>query len=188
MPATPSAPSLETPPEQQRPRPEDPQIDQADLPPMPKVTNVRAEVILPPKQPAEQQKRTPPPSPPPTPPAAAAQDTSAAPVQGNPTQGVATLEQTYDAQIVARIERKKRYPAQAMQQRIEDTVYLRLVIDRKGQITQADIVRSRKHALLDEAVRDLAQRVNPLPPMPQGLPGNSYTVTVPINFYINRRR
>ncbi|WP_189338421.1 energy transducer TonB [Sphingobium sp. SCG-1] len=187
MPSAPAAPPHQTPPEPEKPKPvEQTKTEKLDLPPMPKVPNVKADVTIPPKEtpPTPPKQRAAAPAAAPAAPAKAA----AAPVQGTPIQGIASIEQTYDAQIVARLERRKRYPSAAMQQRMEDIVYLHMVIGRDGHIVSSDIVRSRRFPVLDDAVRELVKRVDPLPKMPKGLPGDTYTVTVPIDFFINRAR
>lgn len=188
MPAAPSAPSHQTPPEPAKPSPEPvPAIERRELPPVPKLPNVKAAVVIPPKVFTPPQPTTPPPPPTPAQQAAPAR-TVAAPVQGTPTQGVTNAQQSYDAQIVSRLERKKRFPAEAMRQGLEDVVYVRMVIDRSGRITSSEIARSKHISMLDDAVRDLVRRVNPLPAIPKEIAGNSYTVTVPIDFFINRSR
>ena len=186
MPAAPVAPAHETPPQPDKPVPTPVnKVAKLDLPPIPNIPNVKAEVTIPQKE-AQPSTKAPPPPPPAA--QAAPARTAAAPVRNTPTQGVSTIQQSYDGQIVARLERRKRYPSNAMRQHMEDVVYLHMVIDRTGHIVSSDIVRSKRLPLLDGAVRDLVKRVDPLPPMPKGLPGDTYSVTVPINFFINRGR
>src|SRR5882757_1816 len=120
MPAAPPAPAHETPPEPQKPAPT-PKLEQQkqQLPEVPKNVDAVDPVTLPPKQ----QQATPPRQPSAPPPAAPTQQVAAAaaaPVQGQPTQGTPTARQNWEGLVLARLERKKRYPGEAMSAGQED--------------------------------------------------------------------
>lgn len=188
MPAAPPAPARETPPEPQKPAPT-PKLEQQkqQLPEVPKIVDAVNPVTLPPKQ----QQATPPRQPNAPPPAAPTQQiaaAAAAPVRGQPAQGAPTAQQNWEGLVLARLERKKRYPGEAMNAGQEDVVYLHIVIDRSGHVLQSEVVKSKHFRLLDDATRDLIKRAAPLPPLPASMTGDTYAFTVPIDFFIARPR
>ncbi|MDF0542916.1 TonB family protein [Sphingobium sp. H39-3-25] len=188
MPSAPANPAHETPPEPQEPQDRPDQLmPKPDTPPVPQIPQVKADVTLPTEAPPPPKRAAPPPPPPPAAQAAPAK-AAAAPVQGTPTQGASTVEQNYNAQILAKLESRKRYPSEARQGRVEDVIHVRIVIDRNGHVTTSEITRSRHYAVLDEAVKDLIRRVDPFPKMPKAISGDNYIVTVPIDFFMQHRR
>ena len=64
-------------------------------------------------------------------------------------------------------------------------VYVRLVIDGTGRLTEAQVVRSRGYALLDQEVISLAHRSSPYP-APPAKEGDPAIVVVPVEFFITR--
>jgi protein TonB len=58
----------------------------------------------------------------------------------------------WQAQLVAWIEKYKRYPRVAQEQRQQGVVYLRFAIDRQGRVTSSQINRSSGFELLDDEV------------------------------------
>ena len=89
---------------------------------------------------------------------------------------------SWQAQLVGWLERNKRYPRLAQEQRQEGTVYLRFAIDRQGRVLSSQIERGSGYALLDEEVLALIQRAQPLPAPPAEVLGARIELTVPIQF------
>lgn len=120
----------------------------------------------------------------------------AAPVQPVGVKAVAPLEapsvntartgvqETWETQVLAHLERMKRYPATARLRRQEDVVYVRFSVDRQGAVSGGRIVRSQGFPLLDEEVLNLLKRAAPLPPMPNELPGERVEMLVPVEFFM----
>jgi periplasmic protein TonB len=107
----------------------------------------------------------------------------AAPEQGAFTPSDAKALQSWQKQIVALLERNKRYPpaAQARRQQGVTQVFFRL--DRQGRVIDSRVVRSSGVGLLDEEAMALIRRAQPFPPWPVGqLTGERVDLTVPIRF------
>ncbi|MBN2885731.1 MAG: energy transducer TonB [Chromatiaceae bacterium] len=88
----------------------------------------------------------------------------------------------YHGQLVAWLNRHKRYPTRAQRLRQEGTVVVRFTIDKSGQVLSHQIVTSSGHPLLDQEVQALLGRASPLPAMPAALSQSRLTLTVPIRF------
>jgi periplasmic protein TonB len=82
--------------------------------------------------------------------------------------------------LLARLERSKRYPAQARGD--HGVSLLAFSIDRQGGVHRARIARSSGSALLDEETLALLQRALPLPSPPPQMRGAQIAVTVPIRY------
>jgi len=101
--------------------------------------------------------------------------------------GVLTPEEArWEGQIVARIEKRRRYPKSALAAGIEDNVLLRLVLDREGKLVRAEVVRSAGYSALNAEVLALAKRAQPYPRPPSTVRGLSVTLLVPVEFVIKK--
>jgi protein TonB len=87
----------------------------------------------------------------------------------------------WQSQLMAHLERRKRYPSTARARREEGMVQVRFTIDAGGNVLSAKIVRSSGHASLDEAVLAMMSRASPVPAPPPGAPR---TITAPVRFSI----
>ena len=116
------------------------------------------------------------------------EDKSAAPVEGRNSAPPSNAEQAWEGRLLARLERNKRYPAAAQSSGQQDTVFLRLVIDRKGRLLDASLVKSGGFSLLDRETLDLARRASPYPAPPDSVEGTRIVRVVPVEFYIKKRR
>jgi len=107
-----------------------------------------------------------------------------------PTAGAATtdsnLPQTWESLLLAKLEHNKRYPSSAQANHQEDVVYVRMVINSAGRLTEANVVRSRGFTLLDQEVLSLARRAGPYP-APPATEGDPAVVVVPVEFFLARR-
>ncbi|AQR63439.1 hypothetical protein BZG35_08610 [Brevundimonas sp. LM2] len=194
-PSAPPLPDRETPPgpEQQEsaPKPK-PQPDR--LPPIPTISlPVKAAVVLPARQERPEEERpedeeraeaTTAPAAVPAPPS----EQVAAPAVGRSAAAPSNAEQAWEARVLAQLERNKRYPAAAQRAGQEDVVYVRLTLDRSGRVLDARVRRSRGYAALDGEVLALARRASPLPAPPAEIEGDRITLTVPVEFFLSRRR
>ncbi len=91
---------------------------------------------------------------------------------------------SWKSQLVARLERYKRYPAQAQSRGEQGVAQLAFSIDRSGAVHHARILRSSGSSLLDEATLDLVDRAAPLPPPPPEISGAQIAIVVPIHYGI----
>ncbi|MEE4453020.1 energy transducer TonB [Novosphingobium resinovorum] len=91
--------------------------------------------------------------------------------------------QSWEARLLAHLEKYRRYPPAARARRDEGTVFVRFRMDRAGKVLAADLVRSSGAALLDRAALDTIRRAQPLPAIPDERPA-PLELTVPVEFYI----
>ncbi len=106
-----------------------------------------------------------------------------APVPGASARDPRALP-NWTSQLVARLERHKRYPAAAQARGEHGVAQLAFSVDRGGRVHNARIVRSSGSALLDRATLALVRRAQPLPPPPAAIPGARIPVVVPIRYRI----
>jgi protein TonB len=87
---------------------------------------------------------------------------------------------TWRSELVARLERSKRYPPDAHGD--EGVALLAFSVDHHGDVHGARIARSSGSAALDRETLSLLTRARPLPPPPAELAGARIAVTVPIRY------
>lgn len=193
--AAPPSPARETPPgpEQQEQQPA-PKRPLKDLPNIPTPTvPVKAEVVVPiredrPREDVQDEARrvevttapTSVPAPPSTRPTA--------PAVGRSSNPPSNAEQAWEGLVLAQLERNKRYPAAAQRAGMQDVVMVRLTLDRKGRVTDAKIRRSNGYGPLDTEVLALAKRASPLPAPPAEVEGDPLVLTVPVEFFMSKRK
>jgi len=90
--------------------------------------------------------------------------------------------QRWQSQVIAHINRNKRYPSSAQKRREEGVVQLQFVIDTAGNVQSSRIVRSSGFAELDQATLEMIRRASPVPAPPADIGQSRITLTVPINF------
>jgi protein TonB len=159
---------VEEPPPEVKPAP-NPEV--AIQPPTPEVT------------PQPQEPR--PPAPTTSAPQAAPVETAAipaAPVQGQPTPKSSNAIPTWKTQIVALLERNKRYPPEAQSRREHGVAQIFFSLDRMGRVIDSRVVRSSGAQALDEEALALLHRAQPFPAPPAELSGPHVDLTVPIRF------
>ncbi len=88
----------------------------------------------------------------------------------------------WKSQLVARLERHKRYPSEAQSRGEDGVAQLAFSIDSSGGVHNARIVRSSGSSLLDRATLDLVQRAQPLPPPPPEMGNARIAIVVPIRY------
>src|SRR5450830_1646395 len=86
----------------------------------------------------------------------------------------------WKSQLVARLERYKRAPAEAPN--ASGIATLAFSVDRSGGVHRARIARSSGSNLLDAETLALVERAAPLPPPPTNVPGSLIAVEVPIRY------
>jgi protein TonB len=175
--------TVELPPE---PRPEKPLEKTVELPPEPQPEPVLT--VTPPPKPIEKevekkpkQKHASLASAPSTAERKAAR--AAAPAAGASSQNPNAVP-NWKSQLVAKLERSKRYPSEAQSRHEQGVVQLAFSIDRSGGIHNARIAHSSGSRLLDEATLALVEREAPLPPPPPEIARAEIPVVVPIRYNI----
>ena len=90
--------------------------------------------------------------------------------------------QKWQSQVIAHLNRMKKYPADARKRREEGVPRLQFTIDRAGRVVSARIIRSSGFPALDQAALDMINRASPVPAPPDSVPDSRITLTVPVNF------
>lgn len=121
-------------------------------------------------------------------PAAAPPEATAAAAPVTPSlppapQPVSAQQQSWEGQVLARLERFRSYPSIARAQRAQGVVYVRLRLNRGGQLLSATLEQSSGHASLDRAALATVMRANPLPAIPPELP-DEVALLVPIEYFL----
>src|SRR5262249_12645658 len=88
----------------------------------------------------------------------------------------------WKSQLVARLERYKRYPSEAQSRGEHGVAQLAFSVDRSGGVHNARIVRSSGSSILDRETLTLADRAQPLPPPPPEITGSQIPIVVPIRY------
>ncbi len=88
----------------------------------------------------------------------------------------------YITRLRAWLSRHKYYPEEARRARAEGTVRLYIAVDRYGQVLSYSIEGSAGNAALDRAAREMVERAEPLPAMPDATQRTRLELIVPVNF------
>ena len=94
---------------------------------------------------------------------------------------------TWRGILEAHLKRFHKYPRAAQRRNIEGTVLLHFRMTRDGKVLRYSVERTSDHDVLDEAALAMIERANPLPPLPDEVPGESIEIIVPANFNITDR-
>jgi TonB family protein len=93
---------------------------------------------------------------------------SAQEVRSAPRSGPSLSDWT--SQVIAILERNKRYPPRARSNHLQGSVHLAFATDRRGRVSSAHIDRSSRSAVLDAEALALVHRVSIPPPPAELLP------------------
>ena len=165
------------------PEPEKPLEKKLELPPDPKAEPLQA-VMPPPKveKPPEKkpkQKHASLPSAPSS--AETRSERAAAPMPGANSHNPNAMP-NWKSQLVAQLERNKRYPSEAQSRGEQGVAQLAFSVDRSGGVHNARIVRSSGSSALDQATLAMVERAAPLPPPPPEITGSQIPISVPIRY------
>jgi len=106
----------------------------------------------------------------------------AAPAQGRATPNTSNAVPTWKTQIVALLERNKRYPESAQSRHQQGIAQVFFSLNRQGRVIDSRMVRRSGTSALDEEALALLRRAQPFPPPPAELRGQRVDLTVPIRF------
>lgn len=107
-----------------------------------------------------------------------------APTQGAPNAKNSEAVVTWRTQLLALIEKNKRYPEAARSRREQGTAHVSFTLDRKGRVGGARVIQSSGASALDEEAIALLKRAEPFPVPPATLPGDVVVVRLPIRFAV----
>lgn len=92
---------------------------------------------------------------------------------------------TWEAQLLAHLEKYRRFPAAARARREQGIAHVRFLMNREGHVLSIEILRSSGSAALDRAALDTLRRAQPLPAIPPERP-SPLELTVPVEFFVRR--
>nr|WP_275446995.1 energy transducer TonB [Pseudoalteromonas sp. Of7M-16] len=92
------------------------------------------------------------------------------------------MTQNWQAELIAHLAKKKRYPKMARKRRQEATVMVRFTIDAQGQALDIEVVQASRYPLLNKEAKSVVKRAQPLPLPPEKMVNNK--VLVPVRFYL----
>jgi protein TonB len=94
--------------------------------------------------------------------------------------------QSWEARLLAHLERYRRFPARARAARQQGTVQIRFRMNRAGSVLSASVLRGSGFTTLDQAALDTLKRAQPLPTIPKDRP-DEIELTIPVEFYLSAR-
>jgi periplasmic protein TonB len=109
---------------------------------------------------------------------------SVAPAQGT-GESAQHIRATWQKQLVAHLDKHKRYPTQHSQKRAE--ILVSLALDRTGHVLSASIVKGSGDAAFDEAALAMVRKSDPVPPPPPVVADEGLNFTLPVNFHVKGR-
>ena len=87
---------------------------------------------------------------------------------------------TWQKELVAHLNKQKRYPSDRSNQGAE--IVVGFALDRTGHVLSASVVKSSGDASFDAAALAMVRRADPLPPPPPLVADEGLAFTVPVNF------
>ncbi|MCR2102074.1 energy transducer TonB [Campylobacter upsaliensis] len=103
-------------------------------------------------------------------------------VSGNAKEQV----KSYQALLMAHLTKFKKYPQEAIMQKQEGVVRIRVSIDENGNVLSKELKKSCPYAALNDEVLSLFKRASPLPKPPKEMlkNGNKISFVMPIDYNI----
>lgn len=178
---------LQPPPPPPPPEPEPEPVDEKLPEPPPKVEPV---VVL--TKPKPKPPRVKPPRPVERPPEPQEPERRSPPVQAAPAvappapspPASAGPPPSFQSQLLAHLQRHKRYPQAARLRRQQGVAQLRFTMDRDGKVIWYRLERGSGSELLDEEVTAMIERAQPLPRIPDDVPDKQLEFLVPVQFML----
>jgi protein TonB len=90
--------------------------------------------------------------------------------------------ENWQRDLVVHINKKKRYPQTARDQRQQGIVTVAFTMNRQGQLVSASVAKGTGYAPLDEAALDMLRRASPLPSPPDAMEGETFEFMIPVRF------
>ena len=115
-------------------------------------------------------------------PAAAARSEGRAGAGGHAQAGGTANTSSYQAEVLAHLQRYRVYPAEAKSHGITGTAMVRFALALSGSVISASLGRGSGAAILDEAALSMVRRASPFPPIPPGLGRSHMDFAAPIRF------
>ncbi len=111
-----------------------------------------------------------------------------APVAAAPQAGLDKSQrialERWQRKLVVHLNKFKRYPPEARAARKEGDVIISFMIDRFGRVIQQGVATGSGVASLDAAALAILERAGPLPAPPNEIDGNSFSLSLPIEYRV----
>jgi protein TonB len=91
---------------------------------------------------------------------------------------------TWQKELVAHLDKHKRYPAERRQKSAE--IYVRFTLDRLGHVLSTSIEKGSGDAAFDEAALAMVRRSDPVPVPPPLIADEGLSFTLPVIFRVNK--
>jgi TonB family protein len=108
-------------------------------------------------------------------------DRSVAPAQGT-GESARRMRATWQKELVAHLDKHKRYPAERSQKSAE--IVVSFALDRMGHVLSANIVKGSGDTAFDQAALAMVRRSDPVPPPPPLVADEGLSFTLPVIFRI----
>jgi TonB family protein len=92
---------------------------------------------------------------------------------------------TWQKELIAHLDRHKRYPAERSQKSAE--ILISFVLDRTGHVLSASIVKGSGDRAFDEAALAMVRGSDPVPPPPPLVADEGLNFTLPVIFRVKGR-
>ena len=109
---------------------------------------------------------------------------SVAPQQGTGASA-RRIRATWQKELVAHLDKHKRYPSERTQKSAE--ILVNFVLDRLGHIVSASIVKGSGDAVFDQAALAMLHRSDPVPPPPPLIADEGLSFTLPVVFRVKNK-
>lgn len=104
-----------------------------------------------------------------------------------PAPQVSTGKPRWEGLVLGALNKVKRYPRIAQQQRQQGVPWIRFVMDRDGKVLSVRLERSSGIRSLDDEAVSLPKRAAPLPRPPDDVKGDTIELVVPVEFFLRTR-
>jgi periplasmic protein TonB len=109
---------------------------------------------------------------------------SVAPAQGT-GESARRMRATWQKELVAHLDKHKRYPAERSQMSAE--IVVSFALDRLGHVLSASIVKGSGDTAFDQAALAMVRRSDPVPPPPPLVADEGLSFTLPVIFRVKGR-
>lgn len=90
----------------------------------------------------------------------------------------------WNEKVQGHLRRHVKYPKKARQRSKEGTVHIRLVLNRRGRVTDLSLSETSGHELLDAGVIRQIKKIRSFPKPPEEIIGDEFAFELPLNFDI----
>lgn len=113
-------------------------------------------------------------------------EVAGAPSVGAPSQSEINARQRWQSLLQAHLDRRKRYPRQARMRQQQGVPWVSFTMNRQGKVLSVSLSRSSGVEALDKETLALVHRAEPLPVPPAEVKGERLSLTVPVEFFMDR--